>query len=72
MEKLTKFDLLDYFRTEEDFEAALQAAREDDPGDGSLIAATRELMEKAKNRDRLSAGNACPEPDNDTDPSRSR
>lgn len=53
MEKITKFDILDYLKTEEDFQIALQVACEDDPGDGSLIAATLGYIAKARGMARL-------------------
>lgn len=38
--KLNNFDPLDHLKTKEDFQLALKAAFEEDPGDGSLIVAT--------------------------------
>ncbi len=37
---LTKFNMMDHLNSEEDCRLALQAAYEEDPGDGSLICAT--------------------------------
>ncbi|WP_294567507.1 addiction module antidote protein [Succinatimonas hippei] len=37
---LTKFDIQNHLHSEEDCRLALQAAYEEDPGDGSLICAT--------------------------------
>ena len=34
---LTKFNMMDHLNSEEDCRLALQAAYEEDPGDGSLI-----------------------------------
>ena len=48
MEKLSKFHILNYLKTEEDFRVALKAACEDDPSDGSLIAATLGNIAKAR------------------------
>ena len=53
MEKLTKFDILDHPKTEEDFTLALPVAYEDDPGDGSLIAATLGNIAKARGMTQL-------------------
>ncbi len=39
---LTKFDIKDHLNSEEDRRLALQAACEEDPGDGSLICAALE------------------------------
>lgn len=53
MEQLSKFDILDYLKTEEDFRIALQVAYEDDPGDGSLVAATLGNIAKARGMTQL-------------------
>ena len=53
MVKFTKFDILDHLKTEEDFTLALQVAYEDDPGDGSLIAATLGNIAKARGMTQL-------------------
>lgn len=53
MEKLSQFAVSDYLKTEADFQAALKAAYEDDPGDGSLIAATLGNMAKVKGMTQL-------------------
>ena len=39
---LTKFNMMDHLNSEEDCRLALQAAYEEDPGDGSLIEKGRE------------------------------
>ncbi len=46
--KLNNFDPLDHLKTKEDFQLALEAAFEEDPGDGSLIAATLGDIAKAR------------------------
>lgn len=46
--KLKSFEPLDYLKTEEDLRLALNAAFEEDPGDGSLIAATLGDIAKAR------------------------
>lgn len=51
--KLTDFDPLDYLKTDEDYRLALEAAYEEDPGDGTLIAATLGDIAKAKGMTRL-------------------
>lgn len=51
--KLHDYDPLDYPKTEEDFRLALQAAFEEDPGDGSLIAATLGDIAKARGMTQL-------------------
>lgn len=51
--KLTNFDPLNYLKSEEDFRLALQAAYEEDPGDGSLIAATLGDIAKARGMSQL-------------------
>ena len=53
MEKLSKFNTLDYLKTEEEFHLALKVACEDDPGDGSLIAATLGNIAKARGMTQL-------------------
>lgn len=51
--KLIDFDPLDYLKTDEDCRLALEAAYEEDPGDGSLIAATLGDIAKAKGMTKL-------------------
>lgn len=51
--KLKNFDPLDYLKTEKDFQLALKAAFEEDPGDGSLIAATLGDIAKARGMTQL-------------------
>ncbi len=46
--KLNNFVPLDYLKTKEDFQLALKAAFEEDPGDGSLIATTLGDIAKAR------------------------
>lgn len=53
MQELTKFDILDYLKTEEDFKIALQVAFEDDPGDGSLIVTVLGDIAKARGMSQL-------------------
>ena len=50
---LKTFNPLDYLKTEEDFRLALKAAFEEDPGDGSLIAATLGDIAKARGMTQL-------------------
>lgn len=47
------YDPLDYLKDETDFKLALEAAFEEDPGDGSLIAATLGDIAKAKGMTQL-------------------
>ena len=56
MEKITisKFDPLDFLKNEHDYNDALRAAFEEDPGDGSLIAKTIGLVAKAKGMSKVS------------------
>lgn len=51
--KLKNFDPLDFLKTEKDFRLALKAAFEEDPGDGSLIAATLGDIAKARGMTQL-------------------
>lgn len=51
--KLKTFNPLDYLKTEKDFQLALKAAYEEDPGDGSLIAATLGDIAKARGMTQL-------------------
>ena len=51
--KLNDFDPLDYLQSEEDCRLALVAAYEEDPGDGSLIAATLGDIAKARGMSQL-------------------
>ncbi len=51
--KLKNFDPLDHLKTEKDFQLALEAAFEEDPGDGSLIAATLGDIAKARGMTQL-------------------
>jgi len=46
--KLNHFDPLEHLKTKEDFQLALKAAFEEDPGDGSLIATTLGDIAKAR------------------------
>ena len=46
--KLVKYDPLNYLNDEEDYRLALKAAIEEDPGDGTLVAATLGDIAKAK------------------------
>ena len=46
--KLKNFNPLEYLKAEEDFQLALKAACEEDPGDGSLIATTLGDVAKAR------------------------
>ena len=48
--KLGTFDACNYIKTEEDCRMAMTAAAEEDPGDGSLIAATKLDIAKARSR----------------------
>lgn len=51
--KLKNFNPLEYLKTEEDFQLALKAACEEDPGDGSLIATTLGDIAKARGMSQL-------------------
>ncbi len=51
--KLIDYDPLDYLKDETDFKLTLEAAFEEDPGDGSLIAATLGDIAKAKGMTQL-------------------
>ncbi len=51
--KLIDYDPLDYLKDETDFKLALEAAFEEDPGDGSLIAATLGDIAKARGMTQL-------------------
>ncbi len=50
---MKNFDPLDYLKTKKDFQLALEAAFEEDPGDGSLIAATLGDIAKARGMTQL-------------------
>ena len=49
----TKWDVTDYLRTKEDACLYLEAAAEEDPGDGSLIRAALNDIVRAQNMSRL-------------------
>ena len=51
--KLKNFNPLEYLKAEEDFQLALKAACEEDPGDGSLIATTLGDIAKARGMSQL-------------------
>lgn len=51
--KLKVYDPLDFLKSEEDCRMALIAAYEEDPGDGSLIAATLGDIAKARGMSQL-------------------
>lgn len=51
--QLTDYDPLEYLKDEEDFKLALEAAFEEGPGDGSLVAATLGDIAKAKGMTQL-------------------
>lgn len=53
MQELNKFDILDYLKTEEDYKLALQAALEEDPGDGSVIITVLGDIAKARGMTQL-------------------
>lgn len=50
---LNEFDPLEYLQTKEDCRLALVAAYEEDPGDGSLVAATLGDIAKARGMSQL-------------------
>ena len=48
--KLSTFDACNYIKNDEDCRMAMMAAAEEDPGDGSLIAAVKIDIAKARSR----------------------
>ncbi len=48
-EAFTRWDPLDYLKTDEDFRLYLEACAEEDPGDGSLIRAALNDIARAQN-----------------------
>ena len=52
-QKLTEFDAADYINTEERARLYLEAAADEDPGDGSLIRAALNDIARAQNMSRL-------------------
>ena len=52
-EKLTEFDAVEYINTEERARLYLEAAADEDPGDGSLIRAALNDIARAQNMSRL-------------------
>ena len=52
-EKLIKWDVTDYLRTKEDVRYYLEAAADEDPGDGSLIRAALNDIARAQNMSQL-------------------
>ena len=52
-ETFTRWDVTDYLRTEEDIRYYLEAAVDDDPGDGSLIRAALNDIARAQNMSQL-------------------
>ena len=48
-EKLSVFDAADYIRTEEDARRLLEAAADEDPGDGTVIRAVLTTIARAQN-----------------------
>ena len=52
-EKLTEFDPVEYINTEERARLYLEAAADEDPGDGSLIRAALNDIARARNMSRL-------------------
>ena len=52
-EKLMEFDAVEYINTEERARLYLEAAAEEDPGDGSLIRAALNDIARAQNMSRL-------------------
>ena len=52
---ISKFDPLDFLKSEQDYNDALRAAFKEDLGDGSLIAKTIGLIAKAKGMSKVSS-----------------
>lgn len=52
-ETFTRWDVTDYLRTEEDIRYYLEAAADEDPGDGSLIRAALNDIARAQNMSQL-------------------
>ncbi|MCY4530677.1 MAG: putative addiction module antidote protein [Chloroflexi bacterium] len=52
-ETFTRWDVTDYLRTKEDVRYYLEAAAEEDPGDGSLIRAALNDIARAQNMSQL-------------------
>ena len=52
-ETFTRWDVTDYLRTEEDIRYYLEAAVDEDPGDGSLIRAALNDIARAQNMSQL-------------------
>ena len=52
-EKLIKWDVTDYLRTREDVRYYLEAAADEDPGDGSLIRAALNDIARTQNMSQL-------------------
>lgn len=52
-EKFTRWDAVDYLKTEEDMVLYLDACLDEDPGDGSLIRAALNDVARAKGMSRL-------------------
>ena len=52
-EKFTRWDAADYIRTVDDARSYLEAATEEDPGDGSLIRAALSDIARAQNMSQL-------------------
>jgi len=52
-ETFTRWDITDYLRTEEDVRYYLEAAADEDPGDGSLIRAALNDIARAQNMSQL-------------------
>ena len=52
-EKFTRWDAADYIRTADDARSYLEAATEEDPGDGSLIRAALSDIARAQNMSQL-------------------
>ena len=52
-EKLSVFDAADYIRTEEDARRLLEAAADEDPGDGTVIRAVLTTIARAQNMSAL-------------------
>lgn len=52
-ESYTRWDITDHLRTKEDARLYLEAAAEEDPGDGSLVRAALNDIARAQNMSRL-------------------